>query len=108
MVVKPAFFRKPLKQRAKFFFRGPRFGLDLFTICLYSLSRKVTILKRHNLKAAREAKKLTQTKLAKAVGVSQATYSKYELGKASPREATWRKLAAILGRPVDHLWRLAD
>ena len=65
-------------------------------------------MKRGNLTEARREKGLTQTQLAKAIGVSVQTVSKYESGKASPRERTWRKLAAILDKPVDHLWQLAD
>ena len=65
-------------------------------------------MKRTNLRLARLAKGYTQQDLGKAIGVTKQTISQYELGKASPREAIWRKLAAILGRPVDHLWRLAD
>jgi transcriptional regulator with XRE-family HTH domain len=68
----------------------------------------VTILKRRNLKEARLAMTLKQAEIAASIGVSQSTYSKYERGEASPREATWRKLSAILDKPVDHLWQQAD
>jgi transcriptional regulator with XRE-family HTH domain len=43
------------------------------------------MMKRRNLVKAREDKGLTQAELAKAIGISHATVSKYESGKASPR-----------------------
>lgn len=53
--------------------------------------------------AAREARDWNQTDLAKEVGVSQVTISKYESGERRPTPATLRKLAEALGVERDSL-----
>jgi DNA-binding XRE family transcriptional regulator len=65
-------------------------------------------MKREQLILARQRKGLTQTGLAKAIGVTQTTVSKYEAGLASPSEATWKKIAALLKKRVETLWELTD
>ena len=65
-------------------------------------------MKREALRAVRKAKGLSQSGLARAIGVTRATVNKYESGHASPREATWKKIAAVLGTPVEILWTLSE
>ncbi|MFK3941866.1 helix-turn-helix domain-containing protein [Pseudomonas monteilii] len=52
------------------------------------------------LKAAREAKGLSYTEVAKAIGINPAMPSRYENAEHScfcaPRESTWEKLDALL------------
>lgn len=48
------------------------------------------------LRNARKAKKLTQTELADAIGVSFMTVRRYETGKAFPDMATLGKIYAVL------------
>lgn len=55
------------------------------------------------LKQARLNKGLTQTEVAKRIFVSQAAYSKYETGAASPNPETLAKLADVLEVTVGYL-----
>lgn len=52
------------------------------------------------MKAAREAKGLSYTEVAKAIGINPAMPSRYENAEHScfcaPRESTWEKLDALL------------
>lgn len=48
------------------------------------------------LRAKRVEKDFTQEELAKALGVSVSTYSRYELGKTEMLESTINKLLMIL------------
>jgi DNA-binding XRE family transcriptional regulator len=61
-------------------------------------------LKREKLRKARLLRKLTQKDLARIVGVSFQTISKYELGKVAPREKVWKKISRALNMPVESLW----
>ena len=65
-------------------------------------------MKREALIAVRKAKGLSQSGLARAIGVTRATVNKYESGRASPREATWKKIATVLGTPVEILWAFSE
>ncbi len=57
------------------------------------------------LKAARKAAKLSQSKLAKAVGVSSRTIQFYEMGEREPRKAsTVLALAHALGVGTDYFF----
>lgn len=49
------------------------------------------------LQSYRKLKKLTQTELANAIGVAQATVSKFEAGKLVPSIEDWLKLSFALG-----------
>ncbi len=49
----------------------------------------------------RKAKKISQVKLAKLVGVSQQAISKYELGSVKPSPEIAKKIADILDIPVE-------
>lgn len=55
------------------------------------------------LRSAREARGLTQDQVAKAVGVSRATYVSVESGKVSPRLDEAKSIASVLGVPLDVL-----
>ena len=55
------------------------------------------------IKLSREAAKLTQLELAKAVGVSQRTIASYETGGAIARRSTTEKLANALKVSVKYL-----
>lgn len=51
----------------------------------------------HDLDALRQRRKLTQAKLARAVGVGQQHISTLERGRARPSDGLVRRLAAALG-----------
>ena len=61
------------------------------------------------LKNARKNKGFTQAEIAKKLFISQAAYSKYETGAASPNPETLAKIAEVLGVSVgDLLGKSAD
>ena len=55
------------------------------------------------LKAARMGKGLSQRQLAKAVGVSGAVLSRYEVGTARPSLVTLQRLSYVLDVSLDEL-----
>ena len=55
------------------------------------------------IEAMRKRKRMTQTELAIAVGVTQPSISDYESGKKRPTIDTAKKLADALGCTVDDL-----
>lgn len=55
------------------------------------------------IEAMRKQKRMTQTELAIAVGVTQPSISDYESGKKRPTIDTAKKLADALGCTVDDL-----
>lgn len=57
----------------------------------------------NNLKAARKAKGLTQTEVARAIGLTQNGYSYWENGKAKIDKDQLLKLAALYEVSVDYL-----
>lgn len=56
------------------------------------------------IKFLREKKKLTQTELAKIVGVSAASISMYETGERKPTDVVKIKLSKALGRSVGYIF----
>ena len=52
---------------------------------------------RDKIRALREARGMSQTELAEALGVDQTTVSAWETGKAEPTIFNLRRLADILG-----------
>ena len=58
---------------------------------------------RVNLIEARKAKRLTQTELAKRVGLSKQALCNIEKGRSQGRVDTWDKLAAVLKVKADIL-----
>lgn len=60
------------------------------------------------LKQLREAKNLTQLRLAMALNVSQETISGYEIGKAVPPAEMLVKLADTLDTSVDYILGRTD
>lgn len=60
----------------------------------------------NDLRAAREALSLTQAALAEQVGVSRKTVNTVENGVFVPSTLLALKLAAVLGRPVEALFRV--
>ena len=60
------------------------------------------------LKAAREARGLTQAQLAEMVGVSRKTINTVENGVFVPSTVIALKLAAALGEPVEALFSLGE
>lgn len=56
-----------------------------------------------NVKALRQARKLTQAELAKLLDVDRSTVSQWEIGKNMPRAGMLIKLAKILKCDVDTL-----
>lgn len=55
------------------------------------------------LKELREAKRITQTKLAENLGIKRITYNKYELGQAEPPIKTLVKIADYFNVSIDYL-----
>lgn len=53
------------------------------------------------LKTLREQRNLTQTELAKTLGISQRAYAHYEKGENEPSIETLIRLAEYYGVPVD-------
>lgn len=60
------------------------------------------------IKRARESRGWSQPELASAVGVSQATVSRWESGKAAPEDAHMNRLARITNTPAAYLKYGAD
>lgn len=58
-----------------------------------------------NISEAREKRSLTQTDVAKYLGVTQGAVSQWENGMAMPRVELLPKLAELLGCTVDELLR---
>lgn len=56
------------------------------------------------LRTLREELGETQTKTADAVGIAQATYAMYELGKRIPTDETKIKLAEHFGKTVQQIF----
>ena len=56
-----------------------------------------------NLKAARKAKGYTQLQVAEMMGITQSSYSYYELGKRCPDVAKIKMMAKVLGVTGDYL-----
>lgn len=52
-----------------------------------------------NLKLFRKKKSLTQSILAKKIGVTQQTYSKWETGKSRPSYKNLQKISKVLEVP---------
>lgn len=61
-----------------------------------------------NLKKIRVNKGLTQTNLAKSLGVTQQCVELWERNKRSPRAALLPKLAKVLGCTIDELMADGD
>lgn len=55
------------------------------------------------LKKLREEHHMSQSKLAKAIGVAQSTVGMWESGKNKPEYATLLKIANVFGVSVDYL-----
>lgn len=60
----------------------------------------------NDLRAARDAQGWTQAELAERVGVSRKTINTVENGVFIPSTLLALKLARVLGRPVEALFRL--
>ena len=56
-----------------------------------------------NLKRAREAMHLTQSQVAKKLGISDGTYKNYEQGKREPNNTVLCKIASLFNVTTDYL-----
>ena len=56
-----------------------------------------------NLRAARKAKGMTQTEVAKIIGLTQSAYSDWERGETKIDSQSLKKLAALFETSVDYL-----
>ena len=54
-----------------------------------------------NLKEKRKIKKLTQKQVADLCGITQVSYSYYEVGKRNPKPAMLKKFASVLDCTAD-------
>ena len=57
----------------------------------------------NRIKEIRQEKNLSQTDIAKALGVTRQAISLYEKGDREPKLETWQKLADFFNVPVDYL-----
>ena len=62
----------------------------------------------NRVKAAREAKGMTQAELAEQLGITQAAFSYIENGDKSPSLPVAKRMAQILGTSIDHLVGMDD
>lgn len=60
------------------------------------------------LRTLREDRGWSQSKLAEEVGVSRQTINAIETGRFDPSLPLALRLARLLGRPVEEIFRLAD
>ena len=58
---------------------------------------------QNRFKEIRQEKNLSQTDIAKALGVTRQAISLYEKGDREPKLETWQKLADFFNVPVDYL-----
>lgn len=58
---------------------------------------------QNRIKEIRQEKNLSQTDIAKALGVTRQAISLYEKGDREPKLETWQKLADFFNVPVDYL-----
>lgn len=69
---------------------------------------------QNRLKEIREENHLSQTEVAKILGVTRQAISLYEIGKRKPKLETWQKLAQLFAVPVayiqglDEIWYQAE
>ena len=63
-------------------------------------------MQRTNLKLFRTARKLRQTDIALALGVSRATYSFIERGKRSGNAEFWQKLQSVYNVSDEQMYTL--
>ena len=62
----------------------------------------------NRIKEIRQEKNLSQTDIAKALGVTRQAISLYEKGDREPKLETWQKLADFFGVPVPYLQGVSD
>ena len=58
----------------------------------------------NRVRVARAERDLSQTDLARAVGVSRQTISSIEVGQYTPSTLLALRIAAVFGRPVEELF----
>ena len=57
-----------------------------------------------NLRYLRKKKGVTQTEVAKSLGIPVSTYNSYELGHYTPKDKTKQKIANYFGRSVQFIF----
>ena len=62
----------------------------------------------NRIKEIRQEKNLSQTDIAKALGVTRQAISLYEKGDREPKLETWQKLADFFGVSVPYLQGISD
>ena len=63
---------------------------------------------KNRLKEIRQEKNLSQTDIAKALGVTRQAISLYEKGDREPKLETWQKLADFFHVPTEYLMGLTN
>ena len=58
-----------------------------------------------NLQIFRKKKGFTQSQIAREIGVTQQTYSKWETGKSNPTIDKIQKISKVLEIPITSLFR---
>ena len=77
-------------------------------ICIYVqdshiISRVIIMAFGKILKYLREYQHLDQKRMAAELGISQSSYSRYELGESSPNIEMLKKLSNFFNVPIDYL-----
>jgi len=83
-----------------------RRGIDIEAIVCYSVNyhtKEAKCMRKTLIEKRREAN-LTQTQMAKAVGISVTMYSRIESGKRTPSLETALKIACLLNASVEELF----
>lgn len=62
----------------------------------------------NRLKDVRKKRNISQNVIAKAIGVSQQAYARYENGTREPKLETWKELAKFLGVDIPYLQGESD
>lgn len=71
-------------------------------------SRRVTETWGRRIARQRNKRGMTQSVLAKRVGVTQGAVSRWENGKQAPHRAYWQQIAFVLGVSADLLFEIPD
>lgn len=59
-----------------------------------------------NVRKIRESKGVTQTHVAKKLGVTIQTYNAYELGRRQLKAETVKKISDILNEPIENFFKI--
>ena len=64
--------------------------------------------RRTNLIKARKENSLTQSSIARSVGITKQQYQRLEAGTSRGSVKVWQRLSELLKQPADFLWQQED